>query len=175
MGQTTAGVRVPALTSAVVLLALTGCGGEEAPTTEATVARVADGDTLLLEDGRRVRLVQIDAPEGREGECYAEEATDALDELAPAGASISLEADPTLDDVDRFRRLLRYVIRDGRNVNLALVRRGAAAPWFVGGERGRYADELLEAAEAARRAGRGLWAACPRARLDPTRGLDTGG
>jgi endonuclease YncB( thermonuclease family) len=46
--------------------------------------------------------------------------------------------------------------------------------WFFEGDRGRHADELLAAAEDAERAGRGLWGACPAARLDPERGVDTG-
>jgi endonuclease YncB( thermonuclease family) len=34
------------------------------------VSRVIDGDTLVLRNGARVRLVQIDAPESG-GECHA--------------------------------------------------------------------------------------------------------
>jgi micrococcal nuclease len=60
------------------------------------------------------------------------------------------------------------------NVNLALVRAGAAAPYFYGGDRGRYADALMRAAIDAKAARRGLWGACPRTRLDPYRAVDTG-
>jgi micrococcal nuclease len=157
------------------LILLAGCGGGEDPAQVATVERVIDGDTLVLADGRRVRLVQIDAPEEQEDECYARQSSDALAELAPPGGRVTLEPDPALDDVDRFDRLLRYVVRDDLNANLELVRRGAAAPWFFDGDRGRYADDLLDAAEAAQEAGRGLWGACAGARLDPERGLQTGG
>jgi micrococcal nuclease len=156
---------------AAVLLA--SCGGDRNASGEATVARVNDGDTLTLVSGERVRLVQIDAPELGEGECYARAAARALAELVPPGSRIRLEADPRLDDVDRFDRLLRYVFADDTNVNLELVRLGAASPWFFGGDRGRYADELLDAADGARAAGLGLWSACPGTRLDPARGLDT--
>ncbi len=41
-----------------------------------------------------------------------------------------LEADTALDKVDRYGRLLRYVRDGGVNVNLELVRRGAATPYF---------------------------------------------
>jgi len=41
---------------------------------------VGDGDTLDVRGGDRVRLVQIDAPELREGECDADELLDAVDE-----------------------------------------------------------------------------------------------
>jgi hypothetical protein len=87
---------------------------------------------------------------------------------------VTLEADPALDRVDRFGRLLRYVRRDGSNVNLELVRRGAAAPYFYGGDRGRYAGRLLAAAALAKASRRGLWGARPRTRLDPYRQIDTG-
>jgi micrococcal nuclease len=156
------------------LALLAGCAAsEDASESKVTVERIVDGDTLVLTDGRRVRLVQIDAPE--EDECFADSASAALAELVPPGAAVRLEADSALDRIDRFDRLLRYVVRDERNVNLELVREGAAAPWFYDGDRGRYADELLDAADQARAGGRGLWSACPGTRLDPTRGLATGG
>ena len=126
----------------------------------ATVTRIGDGDTLELGDGSRVRLVQIDAPELGEGECYAPEAATALAELVPPGSTVGLERDAALDDVDRFGRLLRYVFRNGTNVNLELVRDGAAEVFFFRGDRGRYAAELLDAAGEARGAQRGLWGAC---------------
>lgn len=158
-----------------LLAALPACasGSDRPADAEQSAVRIADGDTLELPGGERVRLVQIDAPELGEGECYARAATGVLAELVPPGTSVRLEADPRLDDRDRFDRLLRYVHRDGLNVNLELVRRGAAAPWFFGGDHGRYADELLAAAREARQAGRGLWSACPATQLEPERGLET--
>jgi len=134
---------------------------------------VGDGDTIVLRDGRTIRLVQIDAPESAD-ECYGREATRALEKLAPLGTVVGLEQDPALDDTDVYERLLRYVVVDGRNVNVELVRNGSATPCFFRGERGRHADELLAAAREARAARRGLWGACPEARLDPDRGAATG-
>ncbi|MGH3041975.1 MAG: thermonuclease family protein [Gaiellaceae bacterium] len=164
-----------ALAIVAAVLAVAGCatGASEASQEDAQVARVGDGDTIDLAHGSRVRLVQIDAPELGERECFGAEAAEELRELLPPGASVHLEADPRLDDADRFDRLLRYVHRDGLNVNVELVRRGAASVWFVGGERGRYADELLDAAEEAQDEGRGLWSACPGTELDPERGVQT--
>jgi micrococcal nuclease len=137
------------------------------------VADVTDGDTLRLEDGTRVRLVQIDAPELGSGECFSRKSAAVLGRLAPVGSAVRLRADPALDRTDRYGRALRYVFRGRTNVNLALVRRGAAAPWFFDGDRGRYADRLLAAAEEAQAAGRGLWGACPGTVLDPARGVET--
>jgi endonuclease YncB( thermonuclease family) len=139
----------------------------------ATVAYVVDGDTLRTTDGRRVRIVQIDAPE-LETDCYGRQARRALLRLAPAGTRVVLQRDRVLDDVDRFGRLLRYVVVAGRDAGLALVAQGAAGPYFFHGERGRHAAALLRAARRARALGRGLWSACPQARLEPDVGSVTG-
>jgi micrococcal nuclease len=138
------------------------------------VAAVYDGDTLTLRDGRRIRLVQIDTPELGSGECYSRAARTALLNLAPPGGRVVLDVDVALDRVDRYGRLLRYIRRSGSNVNLELVRRGAATPYFYGGDRGRYASRLMAAARAARAAERGLWGACPGTRLDPYAPATTG-
>jgi micrococcal nuclease len=125
-----------------------------------TVARVGDGDSLDLRGGERVRLVQIDAPELGEGECYARDAWRELQRLARPGERIAIETDPVLDDSDRYGRLLRYVHAKTVNVNVELVRRGAATPYFRRGEEGEYADELLDAVDDARRERRGMWGSC---------------
>lgn len=139
------------------------------------VESVTDGDTIRLADDRRVRLVQIDAPESNErSECGGEQASAALREELPEGSRVRLEADPATDSVDQHGRLLRYVYLGKRNLNVWLVERGHAMPYFYDGERGRHADELLRGAAAARAAGRGLWGGCPRAVLDPSRGAATG-
>jgi micrococcal nuclease len=157
-----------------------GCGGADergdvpaSPTESGVVARVVDGDTLRLTDGHRIRLVQIDAPEVG-SECYAERATGALEQLAGVGTRIELEADPTLDEADEHGRLLRYIRSGDDNVNLRLVELGAAAPYFFRGARGRYADELIVAAQRARDQSRGLWGACPGAALEPELGSRSG-
>ena len=141
---------------------------------DGVVASVADGDTLTLSDGRRVRLLQIDTPELGSGECYSRAARTALLALAPPGSRVTLELDPRLDTVDRYGRLLRYVKRGSLNVNLELVRRGVAAPYFYGSDRGRYADALMSAALRAKASGRGFWKACPATVLDPYNAVTTG-
>lgn len=140
----------------------------------ARIERVVDGDTIVLAGGARVRLLQIDTPEPGTAECYSRAAGRDLRRMLPTGAVVTLEADPALDQVDRYGRLLRYVHRAGRNLNLALVRDGSATVWFYDGEQGRYAAALLTAARAARSARRGLWGACPQAVWDPARAATTG-
>jgi micrococcal nuclease len=139
-----------------------------------TVARITDGDTLVLQNGQRVRLLQVDTPEIGGGECFSRAAKKRLATLLPVGSTIRLQRDPALDDRDRYGRLLRYVTRNGINVNLRLVANGAAAPYFYRGDRGRWADALLAAAKRAKQQRLGLWGACPRTKLDPNRAVDTG-
>lgn len=134
-------------------------GRAEARQSPATVEWVTDGDTLRVRGGERVRLLQIDAPEAGE-ECYAGRATTELIRLTPRGTRVALETDPALDLRDRYGRLLRYIFVGRTNVNIELVRRGAATPYFYDGDRGKYAARLLDAVGEARRARRGMWGAC---------------
>jgi endonuclease YncB( thermonuclease family) len=140
------------------------------------IEHVTDGDTVRLTNGFRVRLVQIDTPEVYVGtECYGPQASAVLKRLLPPGTAVSLVADPALDHVDRYGRLLRYLVRarDGLNVNLALVRAGVAAPYFYHGDRGHFAARLRVLALHARAAHLGLWGACPATPVDFDRGVAT--
>ena len=99
---------------------------------------MSDGDSLRTTAGKKVRLLQIDAPE-LHGDCFGKAALSALRQLTPKGTPVTLVRDPGLDQTDRYGRLLRYVIVHGTNVNVALVRGGTASPYFFRNERGRYA------------------------------------
>ena len=159
-----------------LVVGLGGCGStsESVAPKSAVVERVGDGDTLDVRSGARVRLVQIDAPELGEHECYAQESKRELERLAPPGVRIELEKDPALDDVDRYGRLLRYVEVEGMNVNVELVRRGAASPYFFRKERGEHAGQLDAAVEEAREKRAGYWSLCPAAELNTGIGSVTG-
>ena len=133
---------------------------------------MGDGDTIDVRAGDRVRLVQIDAPELGESECYARESRRELERLAAPGQRIELESDPKLDETDRYGRLLRYVHAADTNVNVELVRRGAATPYFRRGDEGTYVDELLDALYEARRASRGMWGLC-QVSWNPDRAVTT--
>ncbi len=154
-----------------------GAGGRAPAGTrvDAVVERVIDGDTIVLEGGARVRLVQVDTPEvGARAGCHGREASRLLRRMLPAGTAVEVAADPALDDVDQHGRLLRWVYRDGRLVQQELVRQGAAGAWFFRGARGRHADALLAALAEARAAQRGLWGACPGTAVDVTAPVATG-
>lgn len=139
----------------------------------ATVEWVNDGDTLTLVGGRKVRLVQVDAPE-LQTDCYGRAALRTLIGLTPKGTRVMLVDDPELDDRDRHGRLLRYVFVGDRNVNVELVQRGAASPYYFRKERGRHADQLDDAVDDARDRRVGYWGACPRAELNTGVGSVTG-
>jgi endonuclease YncB( thermonuclease family) len=162
---------------AIPLAAANAAGGSSTAGQLARVDHAADGDTIDLKDGRRVRLVQIDTPEEFfRPECYGLEAAATARRLLPPGTLVRLVPEPPADLVDRFGRLLRYVIRvrDGLDVNLRLVRMGAAAPYFYDGVRGRYAAQLERLAHRARARRLGLWGRCAGTPYDPYRGVDTG-
>ena len=163
-----------AVASAVALVAAPA--GASAAVRAGVIDHVADGDTVVLQGGETIRLVQIDTPEVYFGaECFGHEASAATKRLLPPGTAVRLVADPELDDVDAFGRLLRYVVRrDGLDVNVELVREGDAAPYFFHGGRGMYAEELLRLVAAARSGGKGLWGSCPGTPLDVSSGVDTG-
>ena len=131
-----------------------------------------DGDTLRTTSGSEgAARCRSTRPE-LHGDCFGKAALAALRLLAPKGTHITLVRDPTLDQTDRYGRLLRYVIVNGTNVNVALVSEGAASPYFFRNEQGRYARELLSGGRrGARRPSRllGRLPACEaehRARLD---------
>src|SRR5438094_957309 len=76
----------------------------------ARIDHVADGDTVDLTNGQRVRLVQIDTPEVYfSPECYGAQASRITKRLLPPGTLVRLYREPKTDAVDGYGRLLRYV------------------------------------------------------------------
>lgn len=123
-----------------------------------TVTEVIDGDTIKLNDGRRIRYISIDAPE--EGECFVQEAKEINSDLV-LGKQVRLERDT--NEMDRFGRYLAYVyLREGEEeifVNEFLLAEGAGE-FFLDTVNLRYQDLLVQAAEKAHQEKKGLWQTC---------------
>jgi endonuclease YncB( thermonuclease family) len=170
---------------AVVVAALLAVGLSIAGAAPASVSvgqlgridHVADGDTVDLMNGAKIRLVQIDTPEVYfHPECYGKRASAVTKRLLRPGTLVRLTREPATDSVDGYGRLLRYVtrVRDRLNVNIRLVTVGAAAPYLYRGRRGRYAARLTRLALRARQRHLGLWGHCPGTPYDPDHGVSTG-
>ena len=127
---------------------------------------IVDGDTLYVSSALgelEVRLVGVNTPEA--GECFSQEATDALAELV-TGNDLVLLVDRS--DVDQFGRALRYVeTTDGVDVGAALIANGFAIARRYPPDDAR-ADVYAELQQTAQRERRGLWAAdaCGSSDLD---------
>ena len=129
-----------------------------ASTETVTVRSALDGDSLLLADGRQVRLIGINAPElggdGKPEQPLARSARTLLANLA-AGQAVTLEFEA--EPHDRYGRLLAHVrLPDGRDAAEVLLRHGLA--WLVAIPPNiRELARLKAAEDEARRAGRGVW------------------
>lgn len=117
----------------------------------ATVRSVIDGDTAVLEDGRRVRYLGINAPE--RGQPYSAEAT-AFNRRLSEGRRVRLEEDVVRED--RYGRLLAYVYIDGEMINARLIEAGLAYLLVIPPNLKHY-DPFLELQRQARAARRGIW------------------
>jgi micrococcal nuclease len=117
------------------------------------VASIIDGDTIILDDGQRVRYLGIDTPEA--GEPFYLEAK-SLNITLLAGRAIRLESDVT--NLDIYGRLLRYVYADNIFVNAELVKKGFALIYakdtFADS---RYFNVLKEAVDEAASKKLGIW------------------
>ena len=136
-----------------------------------TVSHVTDGDTIVLSDGRRVRLTGIDTPEvyfseklrrdsqksgqdiktiqglGRRASAFTKELC--------LGKKVRLEYD--VDRLDRYKRTLAYLyLEDGTFVNAKIVQEGFAQVMTVV-PNVKHADLFLKLQKEAREAKRGLW------------------
>ena len=135
------------------------------------IVYVYDGDTVKLDNGERVRLIGIDAPEAHENEKLLRdvrhrhingEAQLAMGKEAArftkallAGQSVRLEFD--VEQRDKYGRLLAYLyLPDGTFVNAKIIREGYAYPLTIP-PNVRHADEFKRWFGEARDAKRGLW------------------
>ena len=102
----------------------------------AIVKKVNDGDTVTLDDGRRVRFIGINTPEInyknlRKSAPYAIEAKALIERYVRKGDKVKLVFDRSKHD--KYGRMLAYVYsRTGRNLALMQLQKGFAKHWVVG-------------------------------------------
>ena len=137
------------------------------------VNRVVDGDTIILENGERVRLIGIDTPEYHESEkLYRDSERTGMDQRTirelgkrayfftknlVEGKHASLEFD--VERHDRYDRLLAYVYLKDANrtfVNAEIVKEGYASLMAIP-PNVKYADLFLKLLQEARNSRKGLW------------------
>jgi micrococcal nuclease len=119
------------------------------------VKRAVDGDTVELEDGRKVRYLGIDTPE--KGENFYVEARDA-NAAYVAGKEAWLEFD--VEKSDKYGRLLAFVwVQSPQGallVNAELIRSGLAYA-YTPGPNAKHKESLVACQREARENGRGFW------------------
>ncbi len=103
-----------------LLLLLISLLAAAVPARGATITRVIDGDTVIVNDSQRVRLYGIDCPE--RGQSGGLEAAEAVARLV-SGQCVRLEVLYT----DRYRRTVALIILEsGITVQEELIREGMA-------------------------------------------------
>jgi micrococcal nuclease len=156
----------------VCVLATAGCAGiggsGSSGPLSATVIRAVDGDTLLVRtdggDRVRIRVIGVDTPEdvapGRPVQCWSRRAA-AFTQAALEGRRVTLVLGRERED--RYGRTLAYVERtDGFDLEAELLRGGYARTLEIAPNDDR-APQYSALERTARRAGTGLWGACPDA------------
>ncbi len=157
------------LTIASILIAL--CFSASADAENYPAAYVYDGDTILLQNGTRVRYIGINAPEidheNGNDEPFAQEAKDLNRELIK-GKNITLEYDRQTRD--RYKRTLAYVfIENGEMANALMVKNGLA---YVESHKPnmRYRAYLIHVQRQAMQERAGIWKNLSMEEKTPFRG-----
>jgi len=144
---------------AVILVACARAAGDGADHQQLfRVKRVVDGDTLIVENVGRVRLIGVDTPESvdrrRPVEEFALEAAAFLRRQV-SGRKVRLEYD--WQRHDRYRRTLAYVfLPDGTFVNEEIIRQGYGFAYTQ--FQFKHLERFRQLEREARKQGRGLWA-----------------
>lgn len=133
--------------------------------TSVNVAKVSDGDTVLTEEVKWVRLLGIDTPEMGyidKDKQYVEDPAPIAQKAKTYLESLVLSQECYLeydqDKKDHFGRTLAYLFRkkDGLDINRAMLEKGLAVIAFYPPNLELF-EEYLEAQKTARTAGIGLW------------------
>lgn len=132
----------------------------------AKVINVVDGDTFMVLDGKKPRLVQligVDAPEKigptQYPQCYEYEARHiTATTILGKDDQVRLVSDKDINDTDQNGHLLRYVyLKNGEMLNEQMLLQGLARQYLSTDKKYRYQDRLAEAQSQAQSKSAGLW------------------
>jgi endonuclease YncB( thermonuclease family) len=137
------------------------------------VNRVIDGDTIVLDDGRTIRYLNVDTPETKKPntivQCFGPEAS-AYNSALVQGKKISLRRDK--ENEDRYGRDLRYVFLEGRDaskiensINAIMVRQGYGKALIIK-PNNTYEDEFRKMEAEAKNQKVGIWGRCSNPFVD---------
>ena len=122
------------------------------------VEKVFDGDTILLSNGDKVRLLGVNTPEIAGRNKLAEAGGDAAKawlKQVLAHRKVFLQSD--VEKQDKYQRRLAYVFTENKeHINLELVKRGLATVNIYPPNL-KYLDAFLAAQRSAQQARHGLW------------------
>ena len=126
---------------------------------EVYIKKVIDGDTIILNDERHVRLIGIDTPEifhdGRDAQPKAIEARDFLRSMLQENKRIKLRYDA--EPVDKYKRTLAHLyLANGENVQAKILAKGLAVPLNIPPSI-ELADCYQSKSQQARKQNLGLW------------------
>lgn len=120
----------------------------------AQVARVIDGDTLILNDSTRIRLIGINTPEKNQPQY--QEAKQFLTDLT-TNKTIQIES----HGPDKYKRTLAYIFLHDNNIATQILSNGLATLYYY--DKDPHYEELKQAEQFARDFGLGLWKKSPNA------------
>lgn len=129
------------------------------------VRRVVDGDTLLLKDGTRVRMIGIDTPEtkkeGTPVQPFGPEASDYTKRFCEGG-TVRLVFDG--ERYDDYGRLLAHVYLEDRFLSEELILKGLARVLYRHPYSDAMKDRFRAAENTAKREKKGIWSLSPEKR-----------
>jgi len=111
------------------------------------ITRVIDGDSIELSDSRKVRMLGVNTPE--KGKFISDKAIEFMKRLENKTITLKYK------EKDRYGRVLGYLIFEGENYNLGLLRNGLAHAYYY--NKDFYYETAIKIESLARKEKRGIW------------------
>ena len=150
--------RLPSGVFVATLLLVVGSCSSAGDNSLNKVVSVIDGDTLVMLNGEKVRLLGINAPElGYNGALNDAGALAARQFLKTRVLNKFVVIEKDAEDKDHYGRTLAHVfLKSGEHINRDLLRHGKVF-LNIHPPNLRYSSQLIEAQSMAEKAGKGIW------------------